>query len=1016
MSWTSFFKNPKTALVGSGLAIFGGATASVLTSTDPVSNTLIIAAALSALGGLGGNFFSSACEKQFLNKTSRDEILKNGDLTRAVGRAIFLLILKESEKESYGDDCERLKTIGNSDETLWEDIVLGVEDKENPRFELSEEDLRQLSGDFLTQYVASETGKIDEIESLTPQEWRIIVEKLGEKHGLIIQFDTSWNVAQALHKGFAKSLRKTLITDFAEDGKAYASLQLRILGEILFYVKENHKSNQEILAKAKLLDERTAQILGLLEIPKFNADETFWQKAFDLQTDILDNTKELLTRTGKLEGLLYQILEIISNQTQPPKSEFKGFHKSFPFPPKYFTGRVGVLEQLEKTLATENQASFYGTHGLGKTRTAIEFALRHQEKFDFVLFISATKGNFVNNAAVVGGEISKDIEDAMTLEAKFGLFLEYLQNRADWLIIVDNVEDILEVRGKIPHFFNGKVIYTSNLPDIYNVATSIPIEAMTQTEAELTLFRRKYEYKKLELSETSIEEQTAITAIVDKIGTLPIGLNLAGAFVHKYQRTFQEYLTDYEAFEDATFQYFDLADYYEAEYLKGLTEKEKAEYKGIAGVFLLTYQRITTPKDDSEQEKLITETIKAIMNLSVFLAPERVPEEIWKKGLKRIDETLAEASENAMFWLEVGKRLTQSAFFVRNEDEKTSTTHRLILTILQKQLKKEEKQKFAEIAVDVINNLWVSSEFENWKICNRLLRHAETALNYAENLEIETNNAARLCNKIAYYIEDLADYEKAIIYYQKALRIGEKTIGKEHPDYAIHLNNLASVYYLQGRYDEAIEKYEEALRIDEKTIGKEHPEYAKHLSNLANVYYLQGRYDEAIEKYEEALQIDEKTIGKEHPDYAIDLGNLAKIYIVQGNFQLAEKNNEHALEIFEKTVGKFHPYYATCLNDLALIYDSQGRYDEAIEKFEEVLRIDEKTIGKEHPDYAIHLNNLANVYRSQGRYDDALPFYQDALLIFEKTLPENHPYIQGTRESLENCRKAAEKERGKEEK
>ncbi len=211
MSWTSFFKNPKTALVGSGLAIFGGATASVLTSTDPVSNTLIIAAALSALGGLGGNFFSSACEKQFPNKSSRDEILQNGDLTRAVGRAIFLLILKESKKESYADDCERLKTIGNSDETLWEDIVLGVEDKENPRFELSEDDLRQLSGDFLTQYIASETGKIDEIESLTPQEWRIIVEKLGEKHGLIIQFDTAWNVANALHKGFAKSLRKTII-------------------------------------------------------------------------------------------------------------------------------------------------------------------------------------------------------------------------------------------------------------------------------------------------------------------------------------------------------------------------------------------------------------------------------------------------------------------------------------------------------------------------------------------------------------------------------------------------------------------------------------------------------------------------------------------------------------------------------------------------------------------------------------------------------------------------------------
>ena len=70
----------------------------------------------------------------------------------------------------------------------------------------------------------------------------------------------------------------------------------------------------------------------------------------------------------------------------------------------------------------------------------------------------------------------------------------------------------------------------------------------------------------------------------------------------------------------------------------------------------------------------------------------------------------------------------------------------------------------------------------------------------------------------------------------ESLRIDEQTIGKEHPDYAIRLNNLAIVYHSQGRYDEAIELYKQALLIDEKTIGKEHPDYAIRLNNLANVY------------------------------------------------------------------------------------------------------------------------------------------------------------------------------------
>ena len=37
------------------------------------------------------------------------------------------------------------------------------------------------------------------------------------------------------------------------------------------------------------------------------------------------------------------------NQPQTPKPKFTGFHKSFPTVPKYFMGRIGVLEQLEKT-------------------------------------------------------------------------------------------------------------------------------------------------------------------------------------------------------------------------------------------------------------------------------------------------------------------------------------------------------------------------------------------------------------------------------------------------------------------------------------------------------------------------------------------------------------------------------------------------------------------------------------------------------------------------------------------
>ncbi len=56
-----------------------------------------------------------------------------------------------------------------------------------------------------------------------------------------------------------------------------------------------------------------------------------------------------------------------------------------------------------------------------------------------------------------------------------------------------------------------------------------------------------------------------------------------------------------------------------------------------------------------------------------------------------------------------------------------------------------------------------------------------------------------------------------------------------------------------------------------------HSDTATSLNNLANLYYNQGRYTEAEPLYIEAVAIAEETLGVDHPNTVIIRDNLARL-------------------------------------------------------------------------------------------------------------------------------------------
>lgn len=235
------------------------------------------------------------------------------------------------------------------------------------------------------------------------------------------------------------------------------------------------------------------------------------------------------------------------------------------------------------------------------------------------------------------------------------------------------------------------------------------------------------------------------------------------------------------------------------------------------------------------------------------------------------------------------------------------------------------------------------------------------------------------------------DFDEGIRLATEALQIKEQVLGKEHPDYADALNNIAVYYFSQGNPSQAISLVNGALQIYEKIEGKESEDYASTLSFLFVFNQSMGNFDEAIRIGTEALQVMEKTIGKEHPNYAAILNNLAGCNASMGNFDEAIRLGTEALHIYEAIMGKESPDYALSLNNLAGFNSELGNYSEAIRLGTEALQVMAEVIGKEHPDYASGLDNLANFNYTLGNYSEAARLSADALQIRATVLGKETP-------------------------
>ena len=292
----------------------------------------------------------------------------------------------------------------------------------------------------------------------------------------------------------------------------------------------------------------------------------------------------------------------------------------------------------------------------------------------------------------------------------------------------------------------------------------------------------------------------------------------------------------------------------------------------------------------------------------------------------------------------------------------------------------------------------------------------DTAAYYLElRASLDTNNLewSKLASR---FIHDyLADYDRALTYYQQMLRIARNEYGENSDWVATCYLSIGSFYDDKEDYDKAMQYYDKAFVIRMNLYGPNHPDVATCYNNKALVSLHQDNYEKAIEYLRQALRILLHNYGEHHPLVAICYNNMAQVYGYLEDYENAALCLDRALDLTFDLYGDSSPETASLYNSLGSYFLDIGDYELALECFNNAKDIWSSVYGPNHPAVKTSQGNIGTTYLLLGTaqgdevdFDTALNTLNEALRILTEVYGEDDEIVTMTKETIQYMQSAKE--------
>jgi hypothetical protein len=353
-----------------------------------------------------------------------------------------------------------------------------------------------------------------------------------------------------------------------------------------------------------------------------------------------------------------------------------------------FTGREKLLQSVTQLLAADHATALSqpqtqaisGLGGIGKTQLAVEYAYRAAAQYQMVFWIHAetleTLVSGYTNLARALNLPEKDVPDQQVL---IEAVRRWLQTHREWLLILDNADDLTLLVSFLPPTYGGRVLITTRAQATGRFAQRLEIPLLTNEEGGLLLLRRAGMLAQQGHAIEAPQELLLQARHISKeLGDLPLALDQAGAYIEETGCSLQGYRQQY-----GQRQAILLAQ-------RGQLNIDHPE--AVATTWSLSFEKIAQASPMAAQ----------VLRLCAFLAPDAIPEALVLHALAAGSlSTLHAAGGEAPFSVptteqekqaamdEVGARLRAYSLIQRNPQEATLGVHRLVQAVIRAAMAQE---------------------------------------------------------------------------------------------------------------------------------------------------------------------------------------------------------------------------------------------------------------------------------------------------------------------------------------